>query len=74
MGVVIHIGGLLPPSSGPVRVKCGRRVPFDKNHVGIFNVRRPNGSRWCKVCWRVHRNGYWFKHREKSKRFAKKGT
>lgn len=55
---IIHRTGLIPPSSGPIRTWCGRRVPIESTaHVEI------KGRKRCKVCEAVaarkRRLGLW---------------
>lgn len=45
---IIHRTGLMPPSSGPVRTWCGRKVPIEcTGHVEI------RGRKPCKDCAKV---------------------
>jgi hypothetical protein len=45
---VVHITGLMPPSFGPVRTRCGRKVPIEQTyHVEV------RGRKRCKTCQRV---------------------
>lgn len=45
---ILHRTGLMPPSFGPVRTWCGRKVPIDRTgHVEI------RGRKPCKVCQRI---------------------
>jgi len=47
---IIHRTGLMPPSFGPVKTWCGRRVPIER--TGHIQVR---GRKLCKVCEAVVR-------------------
>ena len=45
---IIHQTGLMPPSFGPVKTWCGRKVPIESTgHVEIA------GRKECKVCKKI---------------------
>jgi len=55
---ILHRTGLMPPSFGPVKTWCGRKVPIDRTvHVEI------RGRKPCKVCAKIvamkKRKGIW---------------
>lgn len=45
MKKIVHRTGLMPPSSGPVRTWCGRRVPIEST----YHVEQ-RGRKLCGVC------------------------
>lgn len=44
----IHATGLMPPSFGPVRAWCGRRVPIERTRHLPANADRPITCRTCR--------------------------
>ena len=52
--IVLHSGGLFPPSCGPVRTHCGKLVPFDRFHVRILGEDEPEGATDCPECEAYH--------------------
>lgn len=45
---IIHRTGLMPPSCGPVKTWCGRKVPIESTgHVEI------NGRKLCRACAKI---------------------
>lgn len=45
MAGIVHWSGLMPPSFGPVRTWCGRRVPIEST----YHVEK-RGRKVCKCC------------------------
>lgn len=43
--IIVHRTGLMPPSSGPVRTWCGRKVPIESTYHVVVR-----GRKLCKVC------------------------
>jgi hypothetical protein len=44
---IVHLSGLMPPSFGPVRTWCGRKVPIEQT----YHVEK-RGRKLCKTCQR----------------------
>lgn len=69
---IIHFGGLLPPSFGPARTRCGLLLPMDRFHFAILGERRPRGSRECKACVARLKRGYFYRltQQERNRRIS----
>ncbi|MBU6429148.1 MAG: hypothetical protein KGR26_09080 [Cyanobacteria bacterium REEB65] len=50
--MIIHRGGMVPPSTDLVRTWCGRRLPYTPRHFDILGYPLPHGARRCKICGR----------------------